>query len=73
MICTDASRLQQVLINLQSNALKFTKRDGTVMITCLLDKDYADYGRIVIEVRDSGVGIAPENIGKLFKVFGFLE
>ena len=42
-------------------------------ITCLLEEEFGDYGRIVISVADTGVGISQENIKRLFKVFGFLE
>ena len=61
MICTDQYRLQQVVLNLQSNALKFTSRNGRVDIRCKKDN-----GNISVEVSDNGTGIKKEDIPKLF-------
>lgn len=58
----DHSRIQQVLTNLLSNALKFSKPGGRIEI-----RNYANAGRVGIEVRDYGIGI-PEGSRKL--VFG---
>ena len=52
MICTDQYRLQQVVLNLQSNALKFTERNGHVNIHCKKTQD-----SIYIEVIDTGIGM----------------
>ena len=59
----DALRLQQVLLNLLGNALKFTER-GHV----LLRLDYHD-GTLVIEVEDSGIGIAAQHLERIFDPF----
>ena len=59
----DALRLQQVLLNLLGNALKFTER-GTV----LLQIDYQD-GALVLEVQDTGIGIAAEHLDRIFDPF----
>jgi signal transduction histidine kinase len=42
VICSDTQRVQQVLLNLQSNALKFTPTGGQVLITCTLIKAITD-------------------------------
>jgi two-component system sensor histidine kinase ChvG len=55
MICTDRMRLKQVLLNYQSNAIKFSKPGGTVKILCRLVKD--EPSRVEIEVHDTGYGI----------------
>ena len=63
-IFTDLVRLQQVLKNLVSNALKFTDRGG-VSVTVAR----ADGGRVAFAVKDTGVGIAPENHELVFEAF----
>ena len=67
-IITDPGRLRQILTNIISNAVKFTHR-GQVLITVRLVEVDANHGRLRIDVSDSGVGIAPENISKLFQTF----
>jgi two-component system, sensor histidine kinase len=64
----DAQRLKQVLLNLVGNAIKFTERGG---VTLRLSTAPAPAGRagIRFEVRDSGVGISAEAMGKLFQPF----
>jgi signal transduction histidine kinase len=65
---TDATRLRQVLVNLLANAAKFT-RDGTIRLAVRERTD--DDGRAVVafEVGDTGIGMTPEELGKLFQVF----
>ncbi len=63
-VAGDASRLQQVIINLLSNAIKFTPRDGTVTVTLTLDGD-----RVRVVVRDSGEGIEPAFLSRIFERF----
>jgi len=65
MIEVDPARFAQVLNNLVSNAIKFTDK-GQVDLVARHDKAA---GRLIIEVRDTGVGIAPEDIGRLFERF----
>jgi signal transduction histidine kinase/CheY-like chemotaxis protein len=60
----DPARLRQVLLNLASNAVKFTDR-GCVRI----DVSLTDPGHLRIAVTDSGIGITSEQIDKLFKRF----
>lgn len=60
----DAARVAQVLSNLFANALKFTPKGGVVRLSA------AQVGsEIVVSVADSGVGIAPENVGQVFNRF----
>lgn len=67
-IITDSGRLRQVLTNLIGNAVKFTHR-GEILITVDLEEVDANNGRLRIDVIDSGIGIAPDKIDKLFREF----
>ncbi|MCE9657480.1 MAG: PAS domain S-box protein [Burkholderiales bacterium] len=64
----DATRLRQVLSNLLSNAIKFTESGGVKLSVRSLPAA-ADRARLRFEVKDSGVGIAPEALPKLFAPF----
>jgi signal transduction histidine kinase/CheY-like chemotaxis protein len=63
-IHTDPMRLHQVLKNLVANALKFTERGG-VSVTA----GRCDHGGVRLTVKDTGVGIAPENHALVFEAF----
>jgi signal transduction histidine kinase len=63
MFETDASRLLQVLTNLVTNAIKYTK-SGTVTLSCA-----EEYKTVVIRVMDTGMGISAEDQQKLFAPF----
>ncbi len=63
MVTTDAKRLRQILINLLSNAIKYTDR-GSVSLTLRYRSQVAEF-----TVRDSGEGIAEENIERIFRPF----
>jgi signal transduction histidine kinase/ActR/RegA family two-component response regulator len=60
----DAARLEQVLVNLLTNAAKFTQEGGRIQLTAELESDAA-----VLRVRDSGIGIAPELLPSIFEMF----
>ncbi len=62
----DERRVKQALLNLVSNAVKFTKPGGYVMIECKLDGD----GGINLIVVDTGVGISPSDIERVLQPFG---
>jgi signal transduction histidine kinase len=62
---SDRQKLKQILVNLLSNALKYTK-DGTVEIHAT---HHPEGGRIALAVRDTGVGIAPEDHTRIFEPF----
>jgi PAS domain S-box-containing protein len=64
----DPLRLQQVLSNLMSNALKFTSQ-GKIEIRCELEKNAGKSNRVRFEVQDTGIGISAENQEKVFESF----
>jgi len=64
----DAGRLRQVLLNLASNALKFTDHGGVVM-RCSVERRDRDSVVARWEVADTGIGIRPEDREKLFQPF----
>jgi len=61
----DITRLQQVFWNLLKNAIKFTPHGGCVGVRCSLDGP----GRAAVEVSDSGIGIEPEALSRIFNAF----
>ena len=62
-ICSDPRRVEQVLINLVANGIKFTE-NGTVSIICSIEKKF-----LRVDVHDSGPGIQPKDMDKLFQTF----
>lgn len=68
----DALHLQQVLLNLASNAVKFTEH-GEVVVAVRNARGYGSQATLEFAVRDSGIGIAPEHHQHLFKPFSQAE
>ena len=60
----DVARLQQVFWNLLKNAIKFTPHGGCVGIRCRPNEKH-----VVVEVNDSGIGIEPEALSRIFNAF----
>jgi CheY-like chemotaxis protein len=60
----DSTRLRQILLNLLSNALKFTEA-GEVLLTVSI----GEHNELNFAVKDSGIGLTPEGMGKLFRSF----
>jgi PAS domain S-box-containing protein len=65
----DRTRVKQILINLLFNAIKYNRPGGGVEVSCEL----ATEGKVRISVRDTGVGIDPEQLGQLFEPFNRLD
>ncbi|MBF0417041.1 MAG: response regulator [Magnetococcales bacterium] len=68
----DPVRVRQILTNLLSNALKFTEFGGVSLQAEPL-KVSADHARIAFVVRDTGIGISPENFDRLFDAFSQVD
>jgi signal transduction histidine kinase/HAMP domain-containing protein len=66
----DRMRVRQVLLNLLSNAIKFTPDGGRITLT---GRPTEGGREVLVEVQDSGIGIAPEDQPKLFKEFTQLD
>jgi signal transduction histidine kinase/DNA-binding response OmpR family regulator/HPt (histidine-containing phosphotransfer) domain-containing protein len=64
----DPTRLRQVLLNLLNNAVKFTN-EGTIAVTVRGRPSGPGYAALTFTVRDSGIGMTPEQIGRLFQKF----
>jgi signal transduction histidine kinase len=62
----DRRALKQILLNLLTNAIKFTQRDGSVEVFARL----ATSGDLVFGVKDTGIGIAEEDQARVFERFG---
>ncbi len=69
----DAWRLRQVLLNLLSNAVKFTEKGSVTLCVDLADSAIDCGWRLRVSVSDSGIGIAPEQMDRLFGVFTQLD
>jgi two-component system phosphate regulon sensor histidine kinase PhoR len=64
LVLADANRMEQVLINLLHNAIKFTPPGGTITVNGWEDKN-----TVVFSVKDTGIGIAPADLERIFERF----
>ncbi|HTS65752.1 MAG TPA: ATP-binding protein, partial [Candidatus Acidoferrales bacterium] len=64
----DPLRLGQILINLVNNAVKFTER-GEVIVSAALEETAGSRARLKFSVRDTGIGMTPEQTARLFQAF----
>jgi len=67
-VVADREKLEQVLINLLGNAVKFTPSGGRITLSAA-----ADHERVRLQVRDTGIGIEPAQLGSIFEPFVQLE
>ncbi|HET7229552.1 MAG TPA: CHASE3 domain-containing protein [Longimicrobium sp.] len=63
-VSADPEKAEQVLLNLVGNAIKFTGEGGEISVRCVEDGD-----RVAVHVRDTGRGIAPEELPTIFEPF----
>ncbi|MBF0287773.1 MAG: response regulator [SAR324 cluster bacterium] len=64
LVDVDENRIQQILINLVGNAVKFTKSGKISVVASIQDEQF-----VAVTVSDTGVGISPENVEKIFRPF----
>ncbi len=64
VVRADGARIQQVLVNVLSNAAKYTPEGGTIRVAMHPGPD-----RVAVHVRDSGIGIPPEALTRIFDLF----
>jgi len=69
----DDQRLAQIITNLLSNAVKFTPESGSILLSVQFLGDEDNLCKIEIRVKDSGIGISPEQQKKLFQSFNQAE
>jgi signal transduction histidine kinase len=67
-VAADADKIHEVLMNFIGNAMKFTPQDGTITIDVHKKEDF-----VCVDVYDTGMGIAADDLGKLFTKFGALR
>jgi PAS domain S-box-containing protein len=63
-ILADPTRVEQIVVNLLNNAAKYTPNNGEISI-----RAYADNEQLVIKVKDTGIGIPPEMMSRVFELF----
>ncbi|MDR3174450.1 MAG: response regulator, partial [Treponema sp.] len=71
-LCGDVVRVRQILLNLLSNAVKYTNR-GHIILTVDIEEQNEDSLTLKFEVADTGIGIKPEDMEKLFGNFSRLD
>ena len=67
-IMSDPTRLRQILMNLVGNAVKFTESGGVTITTSCEERE--GQRRLVIDVEDTGPGLTPQQVERLFQAFG---
>jgi signal transduction histidine kinase len=65
---SDLDKIEKILVNLVGNAIKFTPPGGTITVRVTKKDELAE-----LSVQDTGIGIAPEDLGKLFQRFAQIE
>jgi len=72
IVRSDVTRLRQIIVNLLGNALKFTER-GEVVVTVRPGSVVGDRHQLLFSVRDTGIGIPQEAMGRLFRSFSQVD
>jgi PAS domain S-box-containing protein len=70
LVYLDGTRLKQILFNLVGNAVKFTSKGGIYIdVNCRSSVQYSDRIDLTFRVKDTGIGISPENLESIFEPF----
>ncbi|GGN10923.1 hypothetical protein GCM10010967_53510 [Dyadobacter beijingensis] len=69
IVMGDPYRLNQIMVNLIGNAIKFTEEGGFVKVTVHLDEDHGETVDLKIDVSDSGIGISEDKLSVIFDSF----
>jgi signal transduction histidine kinase/CheY-like chemotaxis protein len=72
VLAGDSGRVRQILLNLLTNAVKYTRR-GRIRFSAVSERVGPDEARLTFEVEDTGVGIRPEDMARLFSEFTRLD
>lgn len=72
-IVADRLRLIQIVLNILTNAIKFTPEGGTVMINVSTEEENGEISKFIIKVKDTGIGMSKEDQEKAFQSFGQVD
>ena len=72
VLCGDSIRIKQILINIIGNAVKFTKK-GYIRLSVSGEPCSEEKEKIIFKIKDTGIGIKEEDIGKLFGAFNQVD
>jgi signal transduction histidine kinase len=71
VVTADPERLEQIIVNLLTNSVKFTRPDGTITLVCGIDGEHDEFA--TIQVRDTGIGIPADKLDSIFEPFTQLD
>jgi signal transduction histidine kinase len=69
LLQSDAVKIKQILVNLISNAVKFTNKKGTIDVAIEVEESNEESMRVKFSVKDSGIGVSIEQKDKIFEAF----
>ncbi len=72
-LIADRLRFIQILLNIMSNAVKFTEAGGRVHVSAKVVETTRDNGEFIILVQDTGIGMSKEDLGNAFQSFGQVD
>jgi signal transduction histidine kinase len=72
-LVADRLRVIQILLNILSNAVKFTQEDGKVHVTVRISEKAGEAQHFIVTVQDTGIGMSREDIDKAFQSFGQVD
>jgi signal transduction histidine kinase/DNA-binding response OmpR family regulator len=69
MAWVDTAHFDKIIVNILSNAFKFTPKDGTINVVVRKEAEPATDGHVVIDIEDSGPGVSAEDLSRIFERF----